>query len=529
MASKDRETAKADAAAPMAVDESAPAIEIPTEDRYVIADRPCPPESVLDPKYLINWYNMGSNTLGEVEARLMLLLAQKDPVFVVCTAYQTFIHEHMLHEIFESIQRVQDRANASNKHKFSPASCIFVPDHHRSWDLYAQFNKFVRQLAIDNRIQPLLLHKQLLEKQRSTSVLCVNPQYYIEFLSRSSLGTTLTRDGQRKVINPLIKHITIGMKCENPLTAKADPASLVPTPPGLTEKYLRSPSIVEHLRSLGLFVDRQQKKGAARSLSRTRPETKKRRTFPPPPPEPKPLKHDPMYTPVKVPSARTDIPFPSVASSSGCSSRSSRSSNSRRSSDTRRLSEAGAAAIAEERRENDLADCVFYNAVTDAGAEEPARQVTDQREKYMKMYTAYGTTLSENYKLKMDLRMMNSQLTELQQFKNESLQYRDRDLEKELATYRYYDRCNERHIRILKSDLRDASKKYRELAEQQHELYTDYYQLRDERDQERREKEDAIESKRLLEEMYDKLVAESKEEKGDNERKKKKKGKKQRE
>ena len=517
---KDCEPSKTKVDTPMSNEEDGTthAMDIPAEERYVIADRPCPPDSVLDPKYLINWYNMSSNTLGEVEARIMLLLSQKEPVFVVCLSYQSFVHEHMLSEIFESIQRIQDKANASGKHRFSPASCMFVPDLHRSWDVFAQFNKWVRQLSINNSIQPLLLHKPLLEKQRSTSVLCVNPSLYVEYLSRSSLGTNLTRDGLRKIINPLVKHITIGMRCTSPLTPKADTASLVPTPPGLTIKYLKSPSLVDHLRELGLFVD--QKKGAARSLSRTRPESKRRRTLPPPPPaESRPSK--------KVNAAKAL--FPSEASSSGCSSYASCSSVSRRSSHTsehRRLSEAGAAALAEERRENDLSDCVFYNSLADAGDDESSQQETGQGEKYMRMFTAYGTVLSENHQLKNDLRKLNAQLTDLQKFKKEALQHRDRDLEKQLATYRYYDKCNEREIRILKSDLRDASKRYRELAEQNHELAMDYYQLRDEKDQERKEKEDILESRRHLEEMYDKLLSESKEERGQNERRKKKKGKK---
>lgn len=502
-------------AAPMTVEESTVTMEIPVEDRYVIADRPCPPDCVLDPKYMINWYNMYSNTLGEIEARIMLLLEDKNPVYVVCIAYQTLVHEHLLHEIYESIQRIQVKANASGRHKFSPAGCMFVPDQHRSWDIFAQFNTWVRQLAADNKMQPLMLHKQLLEKQKSTNVLCVNPQLYVEFLSRSSLGSSLTRDGLRKVINPLVKHITIGMKCENPLTPKADPACLVPTPPGLTMKYLKSPSIVEHLRGLGLFVDHQQKKGASRSLSRTRPEARnKRRRLAPPT----------TNTPVKAPAVRTDEAHhsaqgSSTASSSGYSSRSSRSSVSRR------LSEAGAAAIAEDRKDNDLADCVFYNALNDVGAGESTTEVTDQKEKYMKIWSAYGAILSENHQLKVDLRTLNSQLTELQRFKQEALKAKDKDLEKELATYIYYDKCNERHIRILNQKLRDSSRQYRELSEQNHELLTDYYELRDERDHERREKEDVIESRRHLEDLYDRLVEDTKEQ-DKGERRKKKKSKK---
>ena len=468
-----------------------------TVQHYVVADVPRPHTSVLDESYGITWFNLAGTNLAEVETRVSLILDATHPVHVVCMAYQSMIGENVLTDVLDSVKRMQVKAASSGINKFSAASCMFKPDHHKEWDDYAQFNKKIREIAVEFKMQPLLLHKPLLERQRAQTVMCVNPSYYLEFLSGSSLGSTLTRDGWKKIMVPIVKHLTIGMFCKNPLVAKSDISSLSPTPCGLTDKYLRSPSMVEHLRERGLFVARPTRKGA-RSLSNPRNKQPKRKKFQHQPAEPRTSRDNPPRNEVKIPTitwrTRSTECDKSSCSSSGYSS--SKSTRSRRST-----SESASSVLSATRKENDLEDCVFYNAATDPGAEEVVSD-TDRREKYHQMMTAYGKVVAENYELKLDLRSLNLQLIDLEKFKRRTMDEKDRDKEKELETLRYYDRVNERSIKRLEKKLRDAGREHGELVQDMLEWKNECRDLRKQNDE-------LLDSRKELSEMYDNLLEES--------------------
>ena len=71
---------------------------------FVIADIPRPPESVLDPKVGVTWYNMSGCNLGELQTRILLILESKTPVFVVSLAHQALLHEDIGNDVYESIK-----------------------------------------------------------------------------------------------------------------------------------------------------------------------------------------------------------------------------------------------------------------------------------------------------------------------------------------------------------------------------------------------------------------------------------------
>ncbi len=458
-------------------------------EHYVVADRPCPPEQVLDKSYGIHWFNVTGLNLSEIETRIALILENKHPVHVVCLAYQAQLQENVADDVFLSIQRMQVKAGESKIHRFSAASCIFIPDYHRDWDTFAQFNKKLRQLAIDTNTQPLLIHKPLLERQREQAVLCVNPTYFLEYLAGSSLGLTITRDGLKKIMVPIVKHLTIGMFCKDPLKYKSDPAALSPTPPGLTNKYLRSPSMVEHLRNRGLYVAVQNKRGA-RSLSNPRKKNK-RIVAPVPSPEPSTACRR------EVTKIRWSTRTGSV--SSGYNSGPSRSSRSSR----RSTSEADVAAVAADRRESDLEDTVFANAATEHDAIQQVCHIRDKEERYRQMMTAYGAAVTENYALKTDVKQLNKEITELERFKRKTLDGKDRKLEKELELMKYHDKLSDRSIQRLNKKLRDAGREYGELSEDLREWRDTCQDLRKERDE-------VLDSRKELQEMYDQLLDENK-------------------
>ena len=509
-----------EAEVPMQLDAALP-------EYFIIADTPTPSDTVLDPKIGCQWYNMMGSTLQEVEARIQLLMVSKTPVHVVSVAHQGLLEENTVEEVFESIVALHEKAIASKMHRFTVGSCIFVPDLYQKWDSYALLNQRLRQLAIDSHQQPLFLHKPLLERIKDRSVLCVNPSYFVEFLAQSSLGRTLTRDGQKKIMNPVVKHLTIGMLAKDPLVAKNDPSALAPTPIGLTPKFLRSPSMREHMRQRGMFVATAKKDGA-RSLSRARSSDPKRRkpALPTPPPLPPPYKSE-----VKIPkgyripnrrlsplrgrssnSSVEDTPrqstskapsSPKQSTSSGFSSssaRMSRPSSSGSSVGYRSRSENEAADLTADRQENDLSDLVFMNSLTDPDLQDdPVVLMGDQRERYNQMFNAYSQLITQNYALRMDVKALNIQLTDLQRFKLTTLNKKCPSMEKQLETANYYVSRAEHRVRMLKNQL--ATEK-----SEGDRILGDFYSMRDQRDELRKERDLLREEKDELARMYDQLV-----------------------
>ena len=505
---------------------------------YVIADTPTPPDAVLDPKHGCQWQNMMGSTLPEVEARIDLLLSSKTPVRVVSIAHQALLEEHTLDEVFQSILALHEKAIESQIHKFSVASCIFVPDQYRLWNDYALLNQRLRTLAIESKQQPLFIHKPLLEKIKDRPVMCINPVYFVEFLAGSSFGRTLSRDGQRKIIGPIIKHLTIGMLAENPLVAKNDPSALAPTPIGMTPRYLRSPSMREHMKERGMFFVNPKKDGA-RSLSRPRVSEPKRRrgALPQPPPEPLPYRSE-----VKIPMARiprrsassrsssssaaaepkpstsSEVSSPRQSTSSGFSSgsaRASRMSSSSSTFSTRSRSENEVKEIIADRQANDLDELVFLNSLTDPELpDDPAVLIGDQREKYHQMLSSYSKLVTQNYALRLDVKALNIQLTDLQRFRLSTINKRCPTIEKQLETERYLVSRAEHRIRMLKSELSTEKSECDRILQ-------DFYSMRQERDDLRKERDMLREAKQDLATMYDQLLEEDGAKKS-----KKKKGKK---
>ena len=500
---------------------------------YVVADMPRPAESVLEEKHGITWYNLGGCTLAELETRISLLLDSTTPVHVVSVAHQQHLVDNLSEEVFQTVINMHEKAVKSQIHKFSCGSCVFTPDLYAHWQEFALFNKKLRQLAIDSSTQPLYCHKPLLERQRNHTVMCVNPTLYVEFLAGSSMGLTLTRDGQKKFVSPIVKHLMIGMKCTNPLVARNDPASLTPTPPGCTVKFLRSQSVVEYMRNCGLFVATNPKKGA-RSLSRPRvSEPKRRRHLPEPPARRPPAVLPPGMIPVRVSS--------SSGSSSGVSSGEPRASGSSRSSRSsaesmpsgsgrysrasgsslssagaRSSSESSTAAIAAERRANDLMDTVFLNALNDPSSEDnPASMSGDQTERFHAMWNAYGRLATQNFAQKNEIRELNLQLIELQRFKLKTLNQKPVKLEKELDSYKYHLSRTEHEVRMVRKQLATEKSECNRIIQ-------DYYDMRQARDDLKKELDELRDSRAELARLYDNLVEDTNEKSTE---KKKKKGK----
>ena len=515
-------------------DETPMQIEPMLAELYIVADTPTPPDTVLDPKHGCMWQNMMGSTLPEVEARIDLLLSSKTPVRVVSIAHQGLLEENTMEEVFQSILSLHEKAINSQMHKFSVASCIFVPDQYRLWNDYALLNQRLRTLAIESKQQPLFIHKPLLEKTKDRPVLCVNPVYFIEFLAGSSFGRTLTRDGQKKIMSPIIKHLTIGMLADDPLVAKNDPSALAPTPIGMTSKFLRSPSMLDHMKERGMFFLTPKKDGA-RSLSRSRASEPKRRrgTLPQPPPEPLPY-----HSEVKVPMGRIPRrpvstrsssssyasaaePTPSTSSEDSAPRQSTSSGVSSGSSRASRLSSSGSNAsshrshsvnkvkdVIADRQANDLSDLVFLNSLTDQELpDDPAVLIGDQREKYHQMLSSYSKLVTQNYALRNDVKALNIQLTELQRFRLSTINKRCPNIEKQLETERYLVSRAEYNIRRLKNEL--ATEK-----SECDRILADFYRVRDEKEEIRKERDMLREAKNDLSIMYDQLLEENGAKKG---------------
>ncbi len=510
-------------------------LEAALPELYVIADTPTPPETVLDPKLGILWYNMLGSTLAEVEARIELLMASKTSVHIVSIIHQGLLEENTVDDVYQSIVTCHEKAIATEIHRFTVGSCIFIPDFYMRWNEYAILNQRLRQLAINSHQQPLYCHKPLLERIKDRSVLCVNPSYYVEFLAQSSLGRTLTRDGWKKVVNPIVKHLTIGMLTKDPLIAKNDPAALAPTPLGMTPKFLRSPSIVEHMKQRGLFVMTHKKEGA-RSLSRTRAtDPKRRRPALPPPPQPPPhrltaqvpkgyrIPRRQLPTRSSSASSSEDAPRQSTSStpsspkqstSSGISSdsaRAGRPSSSGSNTSHRSRSENETLDIAADRQANDLNDLVFMNSLTDpAMPDDPVTLIGDQRERYNQMFNSYSQLVTTNYALRMDVRALNIQLTELQRFKLATLNKKSPSMEKQLETANYYISRAEHRVSMLKKELSMEKSECNRILDE-------FYQMRSERDELKKDRDRLRDEKEELATMYDQLLQE------DNVKKSKKK------
>ena len=535
--SEDKTAATAPAGAPADMEMQ---IEPYLAELFVVADFPRPAESVLEEKHGITWYNLAGCTLAELETRISLILESKTPVHVVSVAHQQHIPENLQDDVFQTVVNMHEKARRSGMHKFTCGSCVFTPDLYASWQDFALFNKRLRELAIESGTQPLYCHKPLLERQKNQGVLCVNATLYVEFLAGSSMGLSLTRDGMKKFINPIVKHLLIGMRCTNPLVARNDPSSLTPTPPGCTAKFLKSPSVVEYMKNCGLFVASNQKKGA-RSLSRPRmSEAKRRCPFPVPPETAEPRSSAAFppgrgHLPARVSRASSsssgvfsDDHRPSGSGRASGSSDGPRPSGSGRSSrvsgsstsSARSSSESGAAVLAAERRSNDLLDTVFLNAVS--GPDDVTSPVDfggDQRERFHQMWNAYGRLSTENFEMRQDIKDLNLQLIDLQRFKLNTLNKKPANVEKVLDTYKYQLTRSEHHIRMLKKQLSTEKSECDRIIQ-------DFYRMRQERDDARKELEELRDSRSELAKLYDNLL-EDVNEKSVEKKKRKGKGKKQ--
>ncbi len=465
---------------------------------YVVADFVAP-AAILDRNLDITWYSMESATLAEIETRISLILEADHPVFVVALAYQAAIHENVSSDVMESIEKMQQKAIDSGKHKFSCSTLFFTPDRVASWDVISQINQQIRTLAINSNMQPLCLHKVMLKKQKDQAVLCVDPKNYLEFLSGSSLGSTFTRDAIRKIVGPLQKHLSIGMHEESPLLPRADPTSLCPTPPGLTTEYLRSPSMLEHLRQRGLFIG---KTTPARSLSRPRPPKRKPATLPMPSPA---TRRNARTFPGVSPPKRSFRTCSSEAASSS-SEWSSRASSSGSSSGYSSRSRSDTRGERSKRRENqpkgeDLEDLVFLNSLSDGFTD--ISGFTDNQERYSTMMTAYGRVMAENADLKMNNRDMNKRLLQMEQEKRKNNQSSNESSSHACEGARRSENACDRKIYFLEKEVVERGR-------EKDEALQDFYRSQDEVHALKRQLNEALEAKVKAERSCQHLRDESK-------------------
>ena len=222
----------------------------------------------------INLILMQQPTLEAIEEEVKRLMERDTKQFITNMAYQDALTNYLVEcdktDVLDSIRRMMELAESSGKHRYSVADMIFIPDLQSSWPEYATINRDIRKLCIEFNVQPLLVNKPLLKKQSGLDVLVIEARYWDEFVTGVSLGTNLNNFGLKKLANVLVKHTMIGLNNRDVLVSKQGQALLTPSPIGLTQEYLDSPVMRNHLISRGLFCRK-----SSRSLSRGRKPIKK--------------------------------------------------------------------------------------------------------------------------------------------------------------------------------------------------------------------------------------------------------------
>ena len=161
-------------------------------------------------------------------------------------------------------------------------------------------------------------------------------------------------------------------------------------------------------------------------------------------------------------------------------------------------------------------DTVFLNALNDPSSEDnPASMSGDQTERFHAMWNAYGRLATQNFAQKNEIRELNLQLIELQRFKPKTLNQKPVKLEKELDSYKYHLSRTEHEVRMVRKQLATEKSECNRIIQ-------DYYDMRQARDDLKKELDELRDSRAELARLYDNLVEDTNEKSTE---KKKKKGK----
>ncbi len=240
----------------------------------IISWIPIPKSFLTVDGHEINLILMQQPTLQAIEEEVIRLMERDKRQFITNMAYQDALMSNYLecdkNEVLNSIRKMMELAESSGKHRYSVADMIFIPDQQSSWPEYATINRDIRKLCIEFNVQPLMVNKPLLKRQSGLDVLVIEARFWDEFVTGISLGTNLNNFGLKKLANVLVKHTMIGLNNREVLVSKQGQALLTPSPVGLTQEYLDSPVMRNHLISRGLFCRK-----SSRSLSRGRKPIKK--------------------------------------------------------------------------------------------------------------------------------------------------------------------------------------------------------------------------------------------------------------
>ncbi len=210
--------------------------------KYVIIsdlDRPmiCPEE--------VSWLHWESLDMEELTVKVHSLLEDETPMRVVLPVVQSFIGVLSVEEIIKGLDDIIDSVRGS-RHILSIPTCRFVPEMFPNWSDVERLNAHLQRRHVEESIAMLLLHKSFLVRQRNQWVVCADT--YLEYVTDSGLGHTLTVNGRYRYSSRILRFIASLKHAEPPCQVSAP---VVPLPLHMTWSYVEKPDTAELLQSFG--------------------------------------------------------------------------------------------------------------------------------------------------------------------------------------------------------------------------------------------------------------------------------------